>query len=162
VNLIDIDDVSHPITTTDDIKQLNGFWSYDLKQKDYYNNPLTVAIELQSSALTISVSTHTLKLPVDWYVIVCDKMNGAIDVIKVHELTNTSFRLFVVGPTHHTVMEMGYRVIEFDQSATFFHPAIGKHQLLCTEIAPGNWILVSPNDCYQKYLKNMALADFLM
>ena len=162
MNLIDISDVGRTITSTADIKKLDGFWNYDLRQQDYFCTPLTVVIELQSSALTIAVGKTILKLPVDWFVVVCDKMTGSLDTIKVHELTNTSFRLFVSGPTHHTVVETGYRVVDFDQSTTFFHPVLGKHQLLCTEINPGKWILISPNDSYQKYLKNMALADFLM
>jgi len=162
MNLIDISDTGRNILTTADIKKLDGFWNYDLRQQDYFCTALSVVIELQSSALTIAVGKTTLTLPVDWFVIVCDKMTGSIDTIKVHELTNTSFKLFVVGPKHHTVTETGYRVIEFDQSRTFFHPVLGKHQLLCTEVAPGKWVLVSPNDSYQKYLKNMALADFLM
>lgn len=162
MNLIDINDTSHVVATTADIKKIDRFWNYDLRQQDYFCSPLAVAIELQSSALTIAVGKSILTLPVDWYVIVCDKMNGAMDVIKVHELTNTSFKLFVVGPTHHTVSELGYRVVDFSQSNTFFHPVMGKHQMLCTELIPGKWVLVSPSDVYQKYLKNMALADFLM
>jgi hypothetical protein len=162
MNLIDITDTGKTVSSAAEIKKLERFWNYDLRQQDYFCSQLTVVIELQSSALTIAVGKVTLKLPVDWFVIVCDKMTGSIDTIKVHELTNTSFKLFVIGPTYHTVTETGYRVIDFDQSTTFFHPVLGKHQLLCTEVNPGKWILVSPNDSYQKYLKNMALADFLM
>lgn len=162
MNIIDISDTGRIIHAPADFKKLDGFWNYDLKQQDYFCSALSVVIELQSSALTIAVGKTTLKLPVDWYVVVCDKMSGSMDIIKVHELTNTSFMLFVVGPKHHTVTESGYRVVDFDQSTTFFHPVLGKHQILCTELTPGKWILVSPNDSYQKYLKNMALADFIM
>lgn len=162
MNLIDITDAGRQISSASDIKKLDGCWLYDLKQRDYFCTQLTVVVELQSSALTIAVGGQLTNLPVDWFVVVCDKMSGVIDTIKVHELTNTSFKLFVIGPKHHTVMESGYRVVDFDQSRTFFHPVLAKHQMICVEIGAGKWILASPSDSYQKYLKNMALADFIM
>ncbi len=160
--LIDRYDVPHPINCLADAKTMDGFMYYDLQQRDFYSTNLTAIVEMQSSALTIEYDSNFIHLPVDWYVIICDKMSGSIDTIQVHELTNTNFKLFVTGAKVRTVTEVGYRVVNFDHSRTFFYPVCTKQQMLCVAISPSKWILSTPNDSYQKYLKHMCAADLMM
>ena len=160
--LIDSTDTPHPITTIADIKSMDGYWSFDLQKRDFFNNQLTTVIELQSSSLTFEIEGNFIHLPVDWFIIVCDKMSGAIDTIQIHEMTNSNFKLFTVGPKLHTVVELGYRIVNFDQSRTFFYPAIAKHQLLCVAVSPTKWVFTTPNDTYQKYIKHISPADLLL
>ena len=135
---------------------------YDFQKSDYVLLQICVGIELESSSLTVDIGGRQVHLPVNWFVIVCDKANGVMDTIQVHELTNTNFKLFVGGAKNHTVEETGYRVVNFSQSRTFFHPALTKHQLLCIGIDNEKWILTAPIDLYQKYIKHSTLYDFLL
>jgi hypothetical protein len=161
--LLDKLDTPRPISTLSDLKAVSdGFWNYNLKHLDYFCSPITVGVEMQSSSLTLEIGGNMIHLPVDWHVIVCDKATCTMDVIKVHELTNSNFKLFVVGPTHHTVMDSGYRIVNFDQARTFFYPSLTKHQVMCIAISPTKWILISPIDFWQKFLKNMCPADLIM
>lgn len=160
--LIDRNDTPHPISSLSDAKAMNGFWMYDLQRRDFFCNDLTAVVELQASAITIETESNQIHLPVDWFTIVCDKMSGAIDTIKVHEMTNTNFKLFVVGPKLHTVTEIGYRMVNFTQCRTFFYPVFTKQQLLCVAVTPTKWIFVTPNDTYQKYIKHANPADLLL
>ncbi len=160
--LLDSNDTPTPITNLADAKSMQGFWQYDLQRKDFFCSDLTAIVELQSSALTIAVNNNLIHLPVDWYTIVCDKMSGVIDTIKIHELTNTNFKLFVVGPKLHTITETGYQVVNFDHNRTFFYPTFLKHQMLCIAITPSKWIFLTPNDTYQKYIKHMSPSEFLL
>lgn len=151
-----------PITTIEDARQLKHFWMYDFQQADFMLTPLTTIVELASSSLSIESCGNSIHLPVDWYAIVCDKMTGSLDTIAVHELTNTNFRLLTTGPSIRTVTEVGYRVVDFAQSRTFFHPSVAKHQLLCVAVSPSYWIMVTPHDSYQRYLKHTHTGDFFM
>lgn len=161
--LIDKSDIGHPISSIQDLKAMSqGFWNYNLKYQDYFCTPISVGVEMQSSSLTLDISGIQVHLPVDWHVIVCDKATCTMDVVKVHELTNSNFKLFVVGPKHHTVIDSSYRVVNFDHSRTFFHPSLTKHQVACIAISDTKWILISPHDFWQKFLKNMCPADLIM
>ena len=151
-----------PINGLTDAKNIDGFLYYDLQRRDYFASPISAVVELQSSALTLAINNNFLHLPVDWYTIVCDKMSGVIDTIQIHELTNTNFKLFAVGPIHHTVTELGYRVANFEQCKTFFYPMFTKQQMLCVAATPTKWILITPSDTYQKYVKHISPAELLM
>lgn len=160
--LINRHDVPTPISCLSDAKKMDGFWYYDLQKQDFFCGNMTTVVELQASALTVSVDNNMVHLPVEWYTIVCDKMSGSIDTIPVHELTNTNFKLFVVGPTHKVVTETGYRVVNFDNCRTFFYPSFTKQQLLCIAATPSKWIFATPIDTYQKYIKRMCPADLMI
>lgn len=141
---------------------MDGFWLYDLPRRDFFCNDFAAVVEMSTSAITVEIESNSVHLPVSWYTIVCDKHTGAVDTIQIHELTNTKFKMFCVGPKLKTVTETGYRVTNFIQSRTFFYPVFSKQQLLCVAITPSKWIFVTPNDTYQKHIKHISPAELMM
>ena len=160
--LLDPYNTPHHISSLTDVKNMNGYMYYDLIETDFFPGRTTAVVELQSSSLTIEVEKNLIHLPVNWFVVVCDKATSQLDTIPVHELTNTNFKMLGTGPKVHVVTEIGYRVVNFDHDRTFYYPIFTKFQLLCVAVTPSKWILISPNDTYQKYLKHLCIADLML
>jgi len=68
------------------------------KNVDYYFYPLVFMESFYSPAAVLRVGNHTVNIPLDWSVVVCDPMVGEPEVMSLMSLNDRGFHAFAFNP----------------------------------------------------------------
>jgi hypothetical protein len=68
------------------------------KNVDYYFYPLVFMESFYSPAAVLKVGDHTVNIPLDWSVVVCDPMVGEPEVMSLMSLNDRGFHAFAFNP----------------------------------------------------------------
>lgn len=68
------------------------------KNVDYYFYPLVFMESFYSPAAVLRVGKHTVNIPLDWSVVVCDPMVGEPEVMSLMSLNDRGFHAFGFNP----------------------------------------------------------------
>ena len=68
------------------------------KNVDYYFYPLVFMESFYSPAAVLRVGDHTVNIPLDWSVVVCDPMVGEPEVMSLMSLNDRGFHAFAFNP----------------------------------------------------------------
>ena len=68
------------------------------KYVDYYFYPLVFMESFYSPAAVLQVGPHTVNIPLDWSVVVCDPMIGEPEVMSLMSLNDRGFHAFSFNP----------------------------------------------------------------
>jgi hypothetical protein len=136
-------------------------WVLDLAMMDYTLAPFMILEEITCSSITLQVMGFDFTLPSSWFVLVYDEETTQIDVVQVSDLAGAEFTALLYGPKQNKAQPAKITVMDYHNQYRNIGPSLNKHQMLCHPVSPGSWINVSSTDVYNKYLKDMALADIL-
>ena len=70
----------------------------DTKNADYIFVPLVFLESFNSPAAVLKIGDGTVKVPLDWSIIVCDPTVGDPEVLPVTSLNDRGFKAFVFNP----------------------------------------------------------------
>ena len=68
------------------------------KNVDYYFYPLVFMESFYSPAAVLRIGKHTVNIPLDWSVVVCDPMVGEPEVMSLMSLNDRGFHAFAFNP----------------------------------------------------------------
>lgn len=68
------------------------------KNVDYYFYPLVFMESFYSPAAVLRIGNHTVNIPLDWSVVVCDPMVGEPEVMSLMSLNDRGFHAFAFNP----------------------------------------------------------------
>jgi len=149
-----LDHLTAPVTSS-------FFWTLDLLFKDFKLSPLTILEEYTAPALLIETGNCIITIPTNWKILIYDEGTSYLDVIEVYELTTNKFKALVYGPDCFKCQGTFLKVIDYTPSTIVVTPGINKHQMLCYPITDTSWIIITPNNIYNKYIRYMAVGDII-
>lgn len=148
-----IDDIQAPVVS-------NYFWVLDLEMQDYTLAPLQVLEETTCPTVTLRVDRGVeFNLPANWYILICDEESGQLDVVQLSNAAGEDFSAVVFGTDCNMMKTIRISIVGYSASYVNVGPSLNKHQMLCHPINPKLWINVSPNDPYNKYLKDLTAGE---
>lgn len=149
-----IDSVITPLTT-------DYFWVLDLDIMDFTLAPLFMLEETISPHHTLNIHGFSFKVPTPWHILIYSDETMEVDTVPIKKLSGKDFTSFISGFNSPTVIPGIIKVIDYQTEDISFGPSLNKNQMLCHPIAPDLWVLLSPSDMYNKYLKDCAVGNIL-
>lgn len=149
-----LDNINTPIVS-------EYFYILDLNILDYKLTPFMMLEEINSPTIEIKIYGFRLKIPSFWNILIVDPENMSLDVIPVNELSGRDFNVFAYGFDSPLVETPFVNVTNYLPNYKIISPSLHKHQVLCHPISPTKWIHLTPNDVYNKYLKNIMCGDII-
>lgn len=137
------------------------FWALDLTMRDFTLTPIELLEELPCPSLALVVDGVTVSIPSSWMIMCVDKETSQIDLIDVHETAGRHFFAAVYDNSNHRIDAKPITVVDYSEEDIHVYPMINRHHMLCHPISHNSWIMVSPNDTYNKYLKNCLIGDLI-
>lgn len=138
---------------------IDYFWCFDLNMFDFTLTPLSVLTEIIGPGLNLLINGFSFWLPSSWHVLVYDEENCMLDICKSSELPWKGFTAVTYGQSETMVTPSHIRVIDYKPKISIVGPALNNYQMLCHPISPTKWVIVTPNDVYNKYLKMRTTGD---
>jgi hypothetical protein len=70
----------------------------DVQNVDYYWPPLVFLDTFHSPCADIRIGDHNIQMPLDWHVVVGDKHGGDLEVMRLMDIMDKGFDVFVMNP----------------------------------------------------------------
>jgi hypothetical protein len=137
------------------------FWVLDLALMDFTLTPLATLEETISPTMVVEVGGFQFELPTNWNIVVYHRDTSQIDVVSIGETAGHQFTAFTYGPSKAKPTPSLITVVNYFPGKSCVGPLLNKHQMLCHPISADEWVMVSPNDSYNKYLKNCVVGDII-
>ena len=153
-NTVLLDNLYDPIISSD-------FWVMDLNIFDYTLTRLCMIEEATTPVFLVNIGVVNFIVPTSWYVMVFDDETSQIDAVSFSELTGKDHTVLVSNSNSLQPTGINMRIIDYKSSDKIVYPTLLKHQMLCHPIYEQMWINISPNDVYNRYLKNKFIGDLL-
>lgn len=135
------------------------YWVLDLNMLDFTLAPLLVLEEVVAPSIEIMVRGFRFHLPASWNLLIVDQETLQLDIVEISELAGKQFNAFVYGPKKPSFELAPVTVTDYFLNRKNVGPSINKHQMMCHPISADSWIVVSPSDTYNKYLKDKVAGD---
>lgn len=71
------------------------------KEIDFYFIPLVFLESYNSPAVVLQIGQYSIKMPLDWSILVCDEEYTALEVIPLTSLNDRGFHVPVFNPIKH-------------------------------------------------------------
>lgn len=150
-----IDNITNPIVTS-------HLWVLDLNLMDFTLAPLQVVEEVVCPSIQLNMRGYEFLLPAFWNILIYDRETSQLDVVDVAEVAGRDFTAFVCGPNKFRPEPVTIDATDYVLEHINTGPMLNKHQMLCHPISNTDWIVVSGNDTYKKYIKNRCIGDLLV
>lgn len=70
---------------------------------DFYFLPLVFLESFYAHAVVLEIGEYTIKMPIDWSIIVCDELFSDLEIIELSKLNDRGFCTPVFNPLKHMV-----------------------------------------------------------
>lgn len=135
------------------------FWSLNLSLMDFTLSPLSMMIETQGPALQLRSNKFNFWIPASWYVLIFDSENSILDICTADELAWKDFSAVTYGNKQLMITSTMLSIVDYDPDRIIVSPALNNDQMICHPISPERWISITPNNVYNKFLKNKTIGD---
>lgn len=135
------------------------FWTLNLSMMDFTLSSLDVLIETTGPALKLRANNFNFWVPASWYILIYDLDNSILDICTINELSWKSFSAVTYGNNQLMISATNLSVTDYNPDKVIVSPALNNDQMLCHPITPTKWISVTPNNVYNKFLKNKTIGD---
>jgi len=106
---------------------------------DYYYIPLIFLESFNSPALVLKVGNKTLKMPVDWQVLIGEKDHGDLETLPLSSLNDRGFSAFEFNPlSSYNPTFQPIEIIDIWNDVTWYAPRLRNGQFLCVPIEDGS------------------------
>ena len=75
----------------------------DPKNPDYFFIPLIFLESFHSPSVVLSLGKHTVQMPLDWSILVCDNDYSDLEIMPLTSLNDRGFYTMVFNPFRHMV-----------------------------------------------------------
>ena len=128
---------------------------------DFTLSPLIMLEETISPHHTLNVHDFSFKVPSTWNILIYSEETMEVDTISIKKLSGKDFTAFISGFNVTSVIPGIIKIVDYQCEDISFGPSLNKNQMLCHPISPDTWVLISPSDMYNKYLKDCAVGNIL-
>ena len=107
----------------------------DPNDPDYFFIPLIFLESFNSPALVLSVNGHTIKMPVDWQLLIGEPDLGDLEVVPLTSINDRGFSAFVFNPlTSFKPKFFKVEVADIYQDVKWFFPKLRPGQILAVPL----------------------------
>jgi hypothetical protein len=126
---------------------------------DSHYIPLRFLESFNSPALVLKIGPHTIKMPVDWQILIGEKEHGDLETLPLTSINDRGFNAFVFNPISSFRPDFyPIEIVDIYNDVTWFAPRLKNGQFLCVPLSPGP----KPECAYfvKEVSRNCEVVDF--
>jgi hypothetical protein len=105
---------------------------------DYHYIPLIFLESFSSPALVLRVGDTTIKMPVDWQILIGEKEHGDLETLPLTSINDRGFSAFEFNPlTGFRPDFLPIEILDIYHDVTWYAPRLKNGQFLCVPIDDG-------------------------
>ena len=105
------------------------------KEPDYFYIPLIFLESFNSPALVLKIGDHTVKMPVDWSILIGEPDLGDLEVVPLAGVNDRGFKAFAFNPLSSFRPEFfPIEVIDIYQDVKWYFPKLRSGQMLAVPL----------------------------
>ena len=105
---------------------------------DYYYIPLIFIESFNSPALVLKIGDKTIKMPVDWQILIGEKEHGDLETLPLSSLNDRGFSAFEFNPlTSFSPSFLPIEIVDIYPDVTWYAPRLRNGQFLCVPLDDG-------------------------
>ena len=103
----------------------------DPKDPDYFYIPLIFLESFNSPALVLRIGPHTVRMPVDWQLLIGEPDFGDLEVVPLTSINDRGFSVFCFNPlTSFRPEFMPVEIVDIYQDVKWYFPKLKPGQML--------------------------------
>jgi len=115
------------------------FDNSDPKDPDYYYIPLIFLESFNSPALVLRIGQHTIKMPVDWQILIGEPDLGDLEVVPLTSINDRGFKVFCFNPRTSFKPEFHpIEIMDIYQDVKWYFPKLKPGQMLAVPLYMGD------------------------
>lgn len=105
---------------------------------DYHFIPLIFLESFNSPALVLRIGNKTIKMPVDWQILIGEQEHGDLETLPLSSLNDRGFHAFSFNPlSSYTPGFLPIEILDIYSDVTWYAPRLRNGQFLCVPIDEG-------------------------
>lgn len=128
-------------------------------QVDYLFIPLIFIESFGCPALVLRIGDKTIKMPVDWQILIGEKEHGDLETLPLSSLNDRGFHAFEFNPlSSRSPNFLPIEILDIYPDVTWYAPRLRNGQFLCVPIDDGE----KPRCIYfvKEISKNCEIVDY--
>jgi hypothetical protein len=110
----------------------------DPKDPDYFYIPLIFLESFNSPALVLKIGPWTVKMPVDWQVLIGEPDLGDLEVVPLTSINDRGFNVFTFNPMSSFKPEFfPVEIVDIYQDVKWYFPKLKPGQMLAVPLEEG-------------------------
>lgn len=110
----------------------------DPKDPDYFFIPLIFLESFNSPALVLKIGTSTIKMPIDWQLLIGEPDLGDLEVVPLTSINDRGFSVFTFNPLGSFRPEFQpVEVVDIYQDVKWYFPKLKPGQMLAVPLDAG-------------------------
>ena len=115
------------------------FDNSDPKDPDYFFIPLIFLESFNSPALVLRIGEHTVRMPVDWQILIGEPDLGDLEVVPLTSINDRGFNVFTFNPRSSFRPEfMPIEIVDIYQDVKWYFPKLKPGQMLAVPLNNGD------------------------
>ena len=111
----------------------------DPKEPDYFFIPLIFLESFNSPALVLRIGKHTVRMPVDWQLLIGEPDFGDLEVVPLTSINDRGFNVFTFNPMKSFRPEfMPVEIVDIYQDVKWYFPKLKPGQMLAVPLTEGS------------------------
>jgi hypothetical protein len=107
----------------------------DPKEPDYFYIPLIFLESFNSPALVLRIGEHTVRMPVDWQLLIGEPDFGDLEVVPLTSINDRGFNVFCFNPLTSFRPEFNpVEIVDIYQDVKWYFPKLKPGQLLAVPL----------------------------
>ena len=105
---------------------------------DYHYIPLIFLESFNAPALVLKIGKHTIKMPVDWQILIGEKEHGDLETLPLTSINDRGFNAFIFNPlTSFSPTFLPIEIVDIYHDVTWYAPRLRNGQFLCVPLNDG-------------------------
>ena len=105
---------------------------------DYHYIPLIFLESFNSPALVLKIGSHTIKMPVDWQIVIGEKEHGDLETLPLTSINDRGFNAFIFNPLSSFRPDFyPIEIVDIYNDVTWYAPRLKNGQFLCVPLEDG-------------------------
>ena len=114
------------------------FDNSDPKDPDYFFIPLIFLESFNSPALVLKIGNNTIRMPVDWQVLIGEPDLGDLEVVPLASINDRGFSVFTFNPlTSFRPEFQPIEIVDIYQDVKWYFPKLKPGQMLAVPVTIG-------------------------
>ena len=110
----------------------------DPREPDYFYIPLIFLESFNSPALVLRIGEHTIRMPVDWQLLIGEPDLGDLEVVPLTSINDRGFSVFCFNPLSSFKPEFKpVEIVDIYQDVKWYFPKLKPGQLLAVPLEEG-------------------------
>jgi len=110
----------------------------DPKDPDYFYIPLIFLESFNSPALVLRIGEHTVRMPVDWQLLIGEAEFGDLEVVPLSSINDRGFNVFCFNPLSSFKPEFKpVEIVDIYQDVKWYFPKLKPGQMLAVPLTEG-------------------------